>query len=81
MEPDPIIAIPIVAAIIAGFYFVRWWNKYETLKVEKMMSSMSIKEAMNTMKPKELSTVQYYLLGGHCVQAPCYTGVEISTLE
>jgi len=30
VEPDPIIAIPVIAAIVAGYYFVRWWNKYET---------------------------------------------------
>jgi hypothetical protein len=35
MEPNPIVAIPIVAAIIAGYYFVRWWNKYEIERKNK----------------------------------------------
>jgi len=35
MEPDPIIAISIIVAVIAGCYFVRWWNKYETERKNK----------------------------------------------
>ena len=35
MEPDPIIAICIIIAVIAGCCFVRWWNKYETERKNK----------------------------------------------
>tara|TARA_Y100000310_G_scaffold91497_1_gene88881 strand:+ start:1057 stop:1179 length:123 start_codon:yes stop_codon:yes gene_type:complete len=35
MEPDPVTAIPVIVAIIAGYYFVRWWNKYETKRKNK----------------------------------------------
>jgi len=40
MESQPTVSICIIIASIAGYYFVRWWNKYE---IERKKTKTKIK--------------------------------------
>jgi hypothetical protein len=41
MESDFTVATCIIIAFIAGYYFVRWWNKYETERKTKTKTKIN----------------------------------------